>query len=386
MQAHFLNPMNLPMTHIDIFSRSYYSYDGKGATIGGVQTYLTNLSEYLTGKGYGVSIIQRGDMDFVRNQSFASVVGFTTKSMKPKKIIKELYLKRCSQRRSGEKYITIIASDQVIPDIKIPNSIVIQHGISWDMIDESHTSFTFALLKKGIIAYQLIRFLFNIENVVCVDYNYVNWYRTLESRRKMKLNVIPNFTAIPERKTKSIDGPIKIIFARRLVKYRGTRLFGEVAKRLSQEYGDKIDITIAGEGPDKEWMLDNLKGCDNVHFITYTSDESLKIHSDKHIAVVPTIGSEGTSLSLLEAMSAHCAVVCTNVGGMTNVILDHYNGLMINPEVEDLYDALKLLIEDSPIRNHLADKAYETASDSFSLNLWQKRWLKVIKEVEQMYH
>ena len=76
------------MTHIDIFSRSYYSYEGKSATIGGVQTYLTNLSEYLAGKGYDVSIIQRGEADFVQNPDFATVVGFTTKSLNPKKLIK----------------------------------------------------------------------------------------------------------------------------------------------------------------------------------------------------------------------------------------------------------------------------------------------------------
>lgn len=374
------------MTHIDIISRSYYSYDGKSATIGGVQTYITNLAQLLKGDGYDVTIIQRGESDFEQNPGFASIIGFTTKSLNPKKLIKELYLKRCVQRKHDEKYITIIASDQVIPKVKIPNSIVIQHGISWDMIDGSKTPFAFAFLKKVVIAYQLIRSLSNTENVVCVDYNYVNWYRTLESHRKVKLNVIPNFTAIPECQIKPENGPVKIIFARRLVVYRGTRLFGEVAKRLSQEYGDRVDITVAGEGPDKKWMEEKLNGCGNVHFITYTSDESLKIHSDKHIAVVPTTGSEGTSLSLLEAMSAHCAVICTNVGGMTNIILDHYNGLMINPEEGELYDALKSLIEDDTTRNKLADKAYETAAGSFSLGLWQERWLKVVKEVEQKYH
>lgn len=374
------------MTHIDIISRSYYSYDGKSATIGGVQTYITNLSQYLTGNGYDVTIIQRGEEDFKRESGYATILGFTTNSLRPQKLIKELYLKRCAQRAQGEKYITIIASDQVIPKVKIPNSIVIQHGISWDMIDESHKPFALAFLRKVAISYQLIRRLSNVENVVCVDYNYVNWYRTLESQRKVKLNVIPNFTSIPEPQPKTDEDPVRIIFARRLIKYRGTRLFCEVAHRLSQEYGHKIDITIAGDGPDKEWMLDKMKGCENVHFITYTSDESLKIHSGKHIAVVVTTGSEGTSLSLLEAMSASCAVICTNVGGMTNIVLDHYNGLMINPEETELYEALKMLIDDGAMRKKLAEKAYATARDSFSIGLWQERWLKVVKEVEQKYH
>lgn len=374
------------MTHIDVFSRSYYSYDGKGVTVGGVQTYLTNLAQYFTSNGYDITIIQRGETDFQQQTGYASIIGFTTKSLVPKKLIKELYLKRCNQRKQGDKYITIIASDQVIPNVKIPNSIVIQHGISWDMIDEGNNSFFVSFLKKVIISYQLIRSLSYIENVVCVDYNYVNWYRTLESHRKVRLNVIPNFTSIPQPLAKSDAEPVKIIFARRLVKYRGTRLFGEVAHKLSMEYGDKIDITIAGEGPDLQWMKEKMVGCNNTHFITYTSDDSLIIHSDKHIAVVPTTGSEGTSLSLLEAMSAQCAVVCTNVGGMTNIILDHYNGLMINPDDEELYVSLKTLIDDAFTRKRLAEKAYETVRDSFSLELWQNRWMKVVLDVEKRFH
>ena len=374
------------MTNIDIISRSYFSYDGKHSTIGGVQTYITNLAKCFTNNGFNVTIIQRGISDFVLNLGYAKILGFTTKSLNPRKLTKELYLKRFSQRKETQKYITVIASDQVTPKINMPNSIVIQHGISWDMIDESNTSFTFSFLKKTIISYLLIRSLSYAENVVCVDYNYVNWYRTLVSHRRVKLDVIPNFASIPNPIKKKDAYPIKIIYARRLIKYRGTRLFCEVAEMLCREYGDKIEITIAGEGPDKEWMVEKMSGFNNVHFISYSSNESLKIHADKHIAVVPTTGSEGTSLSLLEAMSANCAVICTNVGGMTNIVLDQYNGLMINPDEIELYEALKKLIDNSDKRNVLAEKAYETVKSSFSLELWQKRWLKVINEIEKRYH
>ena len=46
-------------------------------------------------------------------------------------------------------------------------------------------------------------------------------------------------------------------------------------------------------------MKAQLVDYSNVHFISYKSNESLLIHLDKDIAVVPTVGSEGTSLSLL---------------------------------------------------------------------------------------
>ena len=77
-------------------------------------------------------------------------------------------------------------------------------------------------------------------------------------------------------------------------------------------------------------------------------------------------------------MSAHCAVVCTNIGGMTNIVLDEYNGLMVNPESEEIYNAVKRLIDDSKLREEISDKAYETVCKSFSLEKWKKGWTRVL--------
>lgn len=114
-------------------------------------------------------------------------------------------------------------------------------------------------------------------------------------------------------------------------------------------------------------MRDKLAAFNNVSFISYKSSESLDIHADKHIAVVPTIGSEGTSLSLLEAMSAQCAVIASNVGGMTNIILDDFNGLMVNAgDSLDLYRAMKRLIDNPTVMNRLSENAYKTVKQAFS--------------------
>lgn len=100
------------------------------------------------------------------------------------------------------------------------------------------------------------------------------------------------------------------------------------------------------------------------------------------IAVVPTIGSEGTSLSLLEAMAAHCAVICTNVGGMTNIVIDQYNGLMIKPTEADLVYAIEDLIINVEKRNKLADRGYETVKQAFSHEVWSNRWKKVLLDAK----
>ena len=140
-----------------------------------------------------------------------------------------------------------------------------------------------------------------------------------------------------------------------------------------------MSITIAGEGPDERLLRDNLAYYSHVRFIRYDSNDSLQVHSDMHIAVIPTIGSEGTSLSLLEAMAAGCAVVCTNVGGMTNVVIDGYNGLLITPNEDELYHSIKRLLDNDIERQEIAKRGYESIVSSFSFDKWRNSWRRVLK-------
>ncbi|MBO7309866.1 MAG: glycosyltransferase family 4 protein, partial [Clostridia bacterium] len=189
-----------------------------------------------------------------------------------------------------------------------------------------------------------------------------------------------NYTNIADKFDKPAD-KLRVIFARRLFDYRGTRVFTNAIKRILDE-GYDINVTVAGSGPDENWMHEQLDSYISVSFIKYQSHESLDIHKDKHIAVVPTIGSEGTSLSLLEAMSAQCAVVCTNVGGMTNIVLDGHNGLIVNSgSVDQLYEAIKRLLDDEALRIKLSNNAYQSVIDSFSYEKWAEQWKKLLTEI-----
>ena len=128
-------------------------------------------------------------------------------------------------------------------------------------------------------------------------------------------------------------------------------------------------------------MKDCLKEYSTVDFIKYSYEQSYDIHSKYDIAVVPTLGSEGTSLSLLEAMSAGCAVVCSNVGGMSNIVIDHYNGLMINPDSQSLYAALTELIDNPNMISILSERARDTVKSAFSYESWSNRWKEIIIKV-----
>lgn len=364
------------MNILDILYVRYFKEDGSSLSIGGIESYITQLSKLAHSLNIHVRVFQYGNHDFKRKTDYADIYAF----FKNGSHNGDFLLKKATELHGeNDCVVTIIANDLIIPKSKIKNSIVIQHGIGFDSCIGRKEPLIINVFKRALRAYHTVERLQNVDKVVCVDNNFINWYRTQTSFRSIDLIPIMNFTQIgPQKKRETNSNKIKIVFARRFVEIRGTRLFAPVAKKLLEMY-DNIEVTFAGEGPDKEYIKNLFSNEDRVNFCSYKSDESIEFHSKFDMAVIPTIFSEGTSLSLLEAMSAQCAIVCTNVGGMTNIILDNYNGLMVSPNESELYFAISKLIQDSSLRLRLSKNAYETVKTSFSIEKWGQEWGKILK-------
>ena len=372
------------MKTVHIIYKNYLNPDEKSVSIGGIQTYIGNLCDVFNELGYNIFVYQMSDHNFECGYKNIMVRGYGEK-IKDSEIARYIFSKMKVFVKGSD--LIIFGSEQYCCSTPGFCSIAIQHGITWDKPSgEGSGQFGFLLgfAKKAVKSWKIISRVGQVENIVCVDHNFPNWYRAMVSRPSMKLKVITNFTEVPSiNVSKHDDHLIRIIFARRLFEYRGTKVFVRAIKMLLD---DKlpISVTIAGDGPDENWMKQELSKYENVSFIHYKSEESLRIHSEHHVAVVPTVGSEGTSLSLLEAMASSCAVVCSDVGGMTDIVIDKYNGLMCGAgSVEELAKAITYLVQEPNQRKKLAQKGYETVRDAFSLERWKKEWTGYIEHIER---
>lgn len=365
------------MNILDIIYTRYYDETGERMTIGGIQTYITRLSHIGKRIGFHVRIFQYSAIPFTKQQDTdIEVIGvpLLPKNQTPERLYKEVL----KGRGGKDSYITLFATDTLIPSYKVQHSIAIQHGVFWDKEAPKRRSFLRSFASRTIEAYRTVSRIRNVEDVVCVDNNFICWHRTQLHERDVNLIPIMNFAEIgPEDAPQKNNNHVGIVFARRFFDYRGTRIFSAAIKRLFAE-NYKIKVTFAGEGPDEKWLKEQFTGYDDVEFTRYETGKSIEFHSRFDIAVVPTTGSEGTSLSLLEAMSAHCAVLCTNVGGMTNIVIDRYNGIMTVPTTEALYEGLKTLVTCPDIRKKLSEKGYETVVGGFNISKWEEKWRKVL--------
>ena len=292
---------------------------------------------------------------------------------------------------SGADTVFIIGTDQMDIRSRAGNVVAIQHGVAFDIPGDMIAGFwgkTRGLqsVSKLLRCLKNVRRMESVRNTVCVDYNFYNWYKTLGTIRDGKrVWVIPNYSSDCltreqfKAKLSGSSGVKKIVFARRFYDYRGALLFARVVKRLLDE-GAGMDVTFAGDGPCRAQMEEILSGCQSIHFTSYNAVDSIRFHSGFDIAVVPTIFSEGTSLSLCEAMAAGCFPVCTYVGGLSNMLIDHYNGLLCAPTEQSLYDSLmEALGMDADAFDCIVNHAYATAATAFSLSMWKDKWKKVME-------
>lgn len=368
------------MKHAYIVYSQFFDRNGEEIRIGGIETYIYNLCKVLISTDICPIIYQFANKDFIKEYETIKVIGVKVTSNNYKKNSRIL-TKKIQEVFNYENDIMIFASEEYVVPFKSKSVVTIQHGISWDIPNDNNVWLNY--VKNSIRALIEYRRLEKCSHVICVDYNFLNWYRAIFKKYDyQKFYAIPNFcdtSYIGNIRTQREN--IKIVFARRFVKHRGAILFANVAKRILEKYPD-VEICFAGEGTCEREMKEILSNCSNVTFTSFTADESIAFHSDFDIAVVPTVGSEGTSLSLLEAMAAGCAVVSTNVGGITNILIDGYNGSIVNATEEDVYLAVEKLIQDKEARRLFAQKGKEIAQNAFSKILWESKWLNIINSLK----
>jgi glycosyltransferase involved in cell wall biosynthesis len=179
-----------------------------------------------------------------------------------------------------------------------------------------------------------------------VDTNFINWLRAqgrggYEMARKC--HFVANY-ADTERlqvTAKTRDDRLSLITARRFEPKRGTAMFCEALVQLRRcDIDFTAQICTIGGHDQLRRMITEAGLSDRVRVTEESMDSVLDVYQQHHIAVVPTLWSEGTSLACVEAVAAGLPVVATPVGGLGNLIIPGFNGAITAPEPEAIARAI----------------------------------------------
>ena len=98
-----------------------------------------------------------------------------------------------------------------------------------------------------------------------------------------------------------------------------------------------------------------------------------EVYKYADISLVPTLYSEGTSLSCLEAMASGNVVISTRIGGLSDLVINGYNGYLIEPNAEALLNTLEYVLSNYDKQMIIKKRAVEVAK-AFNKKIWIEKW------------
>ena len=156
----------------------------------------------------------------------------------------------------------------------------------------------------------------------------------------------------------------------RIERAKGSEDLFEAFTNLSLIYPN-IYLVLIGDGESMSSLSarsHNLGLENRVSFVGYY-DGPIKNYINKFDIYVFPSWWEGFPYSILEALCAGSAIIATNVGGIPEAINDGINGILIEPKSpSEIFTAVKLLIDNTRLRNRLSKSARRKFLENFTLD------------------
>lgn len=376
------------MKKVVILCHRCFNEKTKKIDVGGVETYAANLCALFKEEGWFVTLLQHASTDCILfSEENFEIYGFSSE-----KYMKKAYNTIFSEKNDLTIFLLFEYGTWINSNKK---TIIVQHGIEFDGFTSTKSNILLSYLQKlylqithRVYLKELKYKLSNADAIVCVDLNFINYVRaTFRFRRyEEKLFYVPNFSSLINtekylQKLEKKNKDIRIIIPRRFEYHRGVKLYAVVCKKLLRKY-QNIEFAFIGEGNYSEFLKQEFHNESRVKIYKVSHEEILDEYYKADICVIPTLYSEGTSLSAIEAMCCGCSLIVSNVGGLGNLVLPDYNGIICEPTIEAFYEATCKMIEDDDFRNQCRRNAYEIAQKSFSLDVWKNRWLNIVSRLD----
>ena len=157
-----------------------------------------------------------------------------------------------------------------------------------------------------------------------------------------------------------------ITFVGRLTQIKRPDRLLDVAKECKQR-GLDVRFLVAGEGELFESSKErSLKEQLNLTFFGWRSDID-QIFAASDIAIL-TSDNEGIPLTLIQAAQASLPIVATNVGSISDIVINESTGYLTPTNLADMADAIEKLVRDPQLRQMMGEAGKARAGQFFSLD------------------
>jgi UDP-glucose:(glucosyl)LPS alpha-1,2-glucosyltransferase len=269
-----------------------------------------------------------------------------------------------------------------------------------DFIDPNKVNILWQQLsydQENVLNIKNKNFTEKLDAIVFVSHWQYEYFKKIFDVPSHKSIVIHNATNSFQTFSKSKKGKLKLIYTS--MPYRGLYILLKTIQNLQRDdieldiysstiiYGKDFDLENRRKFED---LFEYAKKLPNVFYKGYgTNNEIREAVSNAHIMAYPCIFEETSCMSAIEALSAGCLMVSTDLGALKETCSTWANLLTYDSNENNLIRRYTKFLENS-IENYWNDETQDKLKDQFSyynkyysweyrIKQWQKLFDKVIK-------
>jgi glycosyltransferase involved in cell wall biosynthesis len=201
-----------------------------------------------------------------------------------------------------------------------------------------------------------------------------------------KIFVVPNgadYTIPPKNKS----GEFKILYLSNLLASKGIEDVFKAIELSNKRVDAKFSIDVIGEwyNEDDKKICLSIKENNQLPIHIYTSKgviDKFQYLADADIFVFPPREPEGHPWSIVEAMSAGLPIISTDMGAITESVIDGVNGFIVEPKhPEQIAEKLELLLKDTELRKKMGEAGRDLYLANFTEAKMVERLMVVFNEI-----
>ena len=180
----------------------------------------------------------------------------------------------------------------------------------------------------------------------------------------------------------------RILFLSNLLAEKGVWLLLEACRILKDQNCSFICDIVGNETVDisADQLKDAVASMDLRDVVLYHGaqygEDKVRFLSNSDVFVFPTrYKNEAFPLVLLEALQHSLPVVCSDVGGISDIVKDGDNGFLCSSDsAMDLATKLRILLDDSLLRIKMGQRGHELYRSNFTLDVWESNLMRILTE------
>jgi len=215
--------------------------------------------------------------------------------------------------------------------------------------------------------------------IVVPDRFAVEYLTAFHGISESKFTILPNFVDVDQFTPTDISKRInnQFLFVGRLENVQKRPDLAVGAAALVPE----ATLDIVGEGPEYERLKVVVADMPNTRLLGRLSHSDVSKLMSSAVGFVIPSSYEGNPKVVIEALSAGLPVIATKSQGLTEIIEDEVNGLLVDDDETSIAAAMRRLIAEPDLWLKLSEGARRTAVENYSRESVMEREVTLLRRL-----